>query len=164
MDDSQPAPVTHLGAALEDEHHAIDAGIENFLAGRGGPASARQGLRDAITCLRRHIYLEETFLFPPLRAGALMAPVFVMLTEHGELWRILDSLEGLLDDDGTPESQRDTCVTLLTLLERHNTKEEPVIYPHADTTLSEDARAELSDYLQHEEMPSGWVCQAAGQA
>ena len=53
-----------LAAALQREHHEIDAGIERFL--RAGDVGA---LTRAVRALRRHIYFEEEFLFPPL-AGA----------------------------------------------------------------------------------------------
>ena len=51
-----------LAAALEQEHQEIDAGISTFTASPGDP----QPLTRAIRALRRHIYLEEEFLFPLL--------------------------------------------------------------------------------------------------
>ena len=54
--------------ALTREHHAIDAGIETFLADDADPAT----LREALDALRRHIYLEERFLFPPLKQSMMM--------------------------------------------------------------------------------------------
>lgn len=53
-----------LATALEREHHEIDADIEAFTAS----PSDRQPLIRAISALRRHIYLEEEYLFPLLRA------------------------------------------------------------------------------------------------
>src|SRR5690348_4105838 len=82
-----------LAAALEREHREIDAGIECFASGsRHGDALSLSG---AIRALRRHIYLEEEFLFPSLREGAqaLSAAVPAMLREHGQLWDVLDLLE-----------------------------------------------------------------------
>ncbi|MGH3292466.1 MAG: hemerythrin domain-containing protein [Trebonia sp.] len=69
-----------LAAALEREHHDIDQGIAAFTASPGDP----HPLVRAARALRRHIYLEEEFLFPPLGEAepALRAPVFVMLREH----------------------------------------------------------------------------------
>ena len=45
--------------------------------------------------LRRHICLEEEFLFPLLcEAGpGLAAPVSGMLREHAQIWGTLDALE-----------------------------------------------------------------------
>ncbi|WP_310964526.1 hemerythrin domain-containing protein [Nocardioides terrisoli] len=163
-----------LRAALEREHRAIDGGVEDFLAGAGGLDQAERRLREALTALRRHIYLEEEFLFPPMRSSGLLAPVFVMLSEHRDLWRTMDLLEAQLDGagldgagldgaqlDGVVDASRQTAATLLAQLDRHNTKEEPIIYGAADTTLTEDARAELADFISHEQLPAGWTCQGA---
>jgi regulator of cell morphogenesis and NO signaling len=148
-----------LRAALEREHHEIDGGVEDFIAGRGEAATAHGRLIATVDALRRHIYLEEEFLFPPLRASGMLAPVFVMLSEHRDLWRSMDLLIGQLKDDTSVERIRETCTTLLAQLDRHNSKEEPIIYAQADTTLSEDARIELQDFIDNEALPDGWVCQ-----
>lgn len=148
-----------LRLALEREHHEIDGGVEDFIAGRGEAATANERLIATLDALRRHIYLEEEFLFPPLRAAGMLAPVFVMLSEHRDLWRSMDALVRQTAD-GTPlDAIRETCTTLLAQLDRHNSKEEPIIYAQADTTLSEDARIELQDFIDNEALPEGWVCQ-----
>src|SRR5690349_23205860 len=84
-----------LAAALEHEHHEIDAGIAAFTAAPWD----RQPLARAASGLRRHIYLEEEFLFPLLREAEprLAAPLFVMLREHAQIWGTLDSLERAAD-------------------------------------------------------------------
>src|SRR5690554_5908558 len=75
-----------LAAALEREHREIDDGLEIFSAGGEGTDERREALERAIRALRRHIYLEEEFLFPPLREAGLVAPIFVMLREHAQIW------------------------------------------------------------------------------
>ncbi|MGH3302292.1 MAG: hypothetical protein ACRDOK_11535 [Streptosporangiaceae bacterium] len=72
-----------LAAALEHEHHEVDAGIAAFTAAPWD----RQPLARAIGALRRHIYLGEEFLFPLLHEAepGLAAPVFVMLREHAQI-------------------------------------------------------------------------------
>jgi regulator of cell morphogenesis and NO signaling len=149
-----------LRTALEREHHAIDRGIEDFVDGHGSALDSASRLREAIAALRRHIYLEERLLFPPLRDSGMLAPVFVMLSEHAELWRTMDDLEQQLDDDTALTDLRAACRTLLAQLERHNAKEEPILYSQADAVLSDDARAELHDFIATESLPEGWVCQA----
>lgn len=85
-------------AALEHEHHAIDVAVEAFA--NADPSELTDERRTeplkAITLLRRHIYLEEVYLFPPLRAAGLVGPVMVMEYEHGKMWPVLDELESLL--------------------------------------------------------------------
>jgi len=148
-----------LRTALEREHHAIDHSIEDFVAGHGSALDSASRLRQAMAALRRHIYLEETLLFPPLRDSGMLAPVFVMLSEHAELWRTMDELEHQLDDGVALTHLRGACRTLLAQLERHNAKEEPILYSQADVVLSEAARAELHDFIASESLPEGWVCQ-----
>jgi hemerythrin-like domain-containing protein len=146
-----------LGAALEREHREIDHGVEAF--GSGGE-DAVAALSAAVAALRRHIYLEEEFLFPPMEAG-LAIPMGVMLREHGELWRTLDALEAQLAAADGSANARAICDQLLAQLERHNSKEEPIFYTQADSSLGPEATAELKAFLDSGQMPAGWVCQRA---
>lgn len=151
-----------LAAALEREHHEIDAGVEAYTA---GPAAGRDGLplKRAIHALRRHIYLEEEFLFPPLREAGLVAPVFVMLREHAQLWETLDALERDLDDAVPGRTAPALCHQLTVRLQHHNLKEERILYPQADDVLTASASAHLRSFLDTGELPEGWVCEKARQ-
>ena len=149
-----------LAAVLEREHREIDAGVEAFLAAQGDGGSGIEALRRTIGALRRHIFLEEEFLFPPLRERGLVAPIFVMLREHGEIWDAMDALEAKLVAPGD-SSVADDCRELLALLGRHNAKEEPIIYPQADTVLGAAAGAQLLQLLTAGQIPDGWRCAQA---
>jgi iron-sulfur cluster repair protein YtfE (RIC family) len=148
-----------LAAALEREHHEIDAGLDS-LTRDGGSPDVHGALR-AIAALRRHIYLEEEFLFPPLSGGNLVAPLFVMLREHGQLWRTLDELEAALRASTDPAAVRECCSRLAVQLLHHNVKEERVIYPAADESLPPDIAARLRELLDTGVLPDGWVCAKA---
>jgi hypothetical protein len=149
-----------LTEALEREHHEIDAGIESFVEGLSLGETRTGELTRATDALRRHIYLEEEFLFPPLRAAGMLPPVLVMLREHGALWRTLDQIAALDlgSDDGTA---RDQCTALLAQLAAHNAKEEPIIYPQGDALLPDDAKQDLGTFVDSGAMPAGWVCAQA---
>jgi iron-sulfur cluster repair protein YtfE (RIC family) len=148
-----------LAAALEREHHEIDAGLES-LTRDGDVPDVAASLR-AIAALRRHIYLEEEFLFPPLSGGNLVAPLFVMLREHGQMWQTLDELETKLRAESDAATLRECCRRLAVQLLHHNTKEERVIYPAADESLPPDVAARLQELLETGELPEGWVCAKA---
>lgn len=147
-----------LRAALEREHRSIDGGIEEYGAGGGRDA---EPLRRSMVGLRRHIYLEESFLFPPLRSAGMMLPVMVMLREHGELWRSMDALDELIAGDADHDTVVGACRELLAQLDNHNSKEEPILYARADAVLSPAAAAELSAFLDEGRLPEGWVCEGA---
>ncbi|GAA4675712.1 hemerythrin domain-containing protein [Gordonia humi] len=144
-----------LAQLLEAEHREIDAGIAAYTA---DPAHGAAALRTAVDSLRRHIYLEEEFCFDALRERGLMMPVMVMLREHGEIWALCDHAVAALDscEDSSRSAHR-----LLAVLDAHNGKEEPVLYPHIGEAIGDDASADLLDFLDTGTMPDGWVCATA---
>ncbi len=149
-----------LAAALEREHREIDEGIEAFGAEHEEGGGRVESLTGAIAALRRHIYLEEQFLFPALRSE-LAVPTIVMLREHGEIWRTLDELEAQLAARGSDQEVRALCRELLARLAAHNGKEEPIFYTRADPGLPAAAAEELRVFLESGRMPEGWVCHDA---
>jgi len=148
-----------LAKALTKEHTDIDAGIEAFLAGRAGGSPTTDGMLAAIAAQRRHIYLEEAILFPPLRQAGMFAPVMVMLAEHGSMWHVMDELEPLLRAGTADARVAELCQQLVDLLASHNPKEEQILYAQADTALTWPASAQLTEFLASGEMPDGWVCE-----
>jgi regulator of cell morphogenesis and NO signaling len=148
-----------LAAALEREHHEIDAAIEAFATGTEARDRDPQPVREAIRALRRHIYIEEEFLFPGLRDPGLVAPIFVMLREHAQLWTTLESLDRELDTGARTGAAVMLCHQLTVQLQHHNMKEEKIIYPRADQVLTAPASAQLRTLLATAELPDEWVCQ-----
>jgi regulator of cell morphogenesis and NO signaling len=150
-----------LAGALEREHREIDGGIETFTAALAEGTSDPAPLLRAMEGLRRHIYLEEEFLFPPLKTAGLMIQIFAMLRQHGDLWKAMAALDAQLGSDSAPEAVLASCRDLLAQLDKHNSIEEPVIYPQADTVLAAPANAELVAFLAGGRMPEGWTCAKA---
>lgn len=148
--------------ALEREHRDIDGGIAAFMASAEAGRQDGGALHLTLDALRRHIYAEEVFLFPPLREAGLTMPILVMEREHGTLWNTMDTLERQLAADAPDGDLMASCTGLLGLLERHNAKEEPIIYPPADNALGEAATAALKEFLDTGRMPGGWTCGQAG--
>lgn len=150
-----------LEAALEREHRVIDGGIEEYAAALERGVHDPDPLRHSLSGLRRHIYLEERFLFPPLREAGLMMPIMVMLREHGSLWRAMDGLDGMLAEDAGADALLSASRELLAQLDKHNSKEEPILYARADEVLDAAASSELSAFLDDGRLPEGWVCEGA---
>lgn len=150
-----------LSDALEREHRDIDGGIEEYSTGLTHNETDPAPLLRAMRGLRRHIYLEEEFLFPPLKKGGLVMPIFVMLREHGELWDAMDALDDMLTSDAAADTLHNACSELLAKLDAHNSKEEPIIYSEADAALDADTTTRLHDFLQNGTMPEGWRCEIA---
>lgn len=147
-----------LADAFTAEHHQIDAGIDEYLASTEPLPGRAAPLLRAIEALRRHIYLEEEFVFPRLPVATLTMPLMVMHREHGAIWRHMDELSERLNDSATPAELDRVCNELLSLLDAHNLKEEPIIYPHMDASLDEQERARVRELLSGGELPAGWVC------
>lgn len=147
-----------LQAALEREHRDIDDCFEVFLA--ADDRGADDVLRTGCHALRRHIYLEEVFLFPSLERRGLTMPLLVMRREHGDLWRRMDAVESQLDEGDRPGAAA-AVESLLSALASHNDKEEPVIYPEADSGLDAAIADELGVFLGMGVMPADWVCEQA---
>lgn len=153
--------VEALSAVLEREHRQVDEGIDAFTSALAEGTADTSPLKRATEALRRHIYLEEGYLFPPLRRAGLMAPIMVMLREHGELWQTMDRLQTELARGVATSPVRELCAELRSQLDRHNSKEEPIIYPQADSMLTSEATDQLQQLLATGQLPEGWVCQQA---
>jgi regulator of cell morphogenesis and NO signaling len=145
-----------LAHALEREHREIDAGIERFAV---DPSSdgAEESLAAAVAALRRHIYLEEECVFPALSSGGLVAPIFVMLREHAQIWQTLDALECQIAADDLLGAAN-LCHQLLVPLQHHNLKEERVLYPETDRAVPAPGAERSIAFLESGRLPEGWVC------
>lgn len=153
------APKVSLSRALEQEHREIDEAIENCADGPAPGAEEKAALKRAVDELRRHIYTEEELLFPPLRHAGMLGPILVMLREHGDMWPLLDTLDHGLAGDVGEDVLRPTCRQLLVLLQRHNPKEEQILYPEIDRIVDDDARLGVHEFLDAGQVPADWTCQ-----
>lgn len=150
-------PMTHQDL-LTDQHRRMELGIAGLVDGSG----SRAELTDGVYLLRRHIYVEEAFLFPVIEqdAGRLMA-LARMRYEHGDMWPHIESAIDLLAakadlDDLLPASE-----AMLRLLRAHDPKEEEAIYTAADRYHAGDGHPPLADLFATNEIPAGWKCRYA---
>ena len=92
--------------------------------------------------LQRHIVWEEDLLFPSWEKATGLTeggPTQVMRREHRQIADCLEALHKKVQaaDPDSDEEER----ALLALLSSHNRKEEMILYPALDETLSEEERA-----------------------
>jgi iron-sulfur cluster repair protein YtfE (RIC family) len=109
---------------------------------------AKENFKQFMFGLKRHIIWEEEFLFPAFERGTGFpgaGPTAVMRVEHR---RIGDWLEAIHDKvrRADPESDREEAA-LLDVLAQHNAKEENVLYPMLDRSLSNDERETMFDAM-----------------
>jgi iron-sulfur cluster repair protein YtfE (RIC family) len=154
----KPVGTESVAAVLEREHTEIDAVLGALTAGEWSPDQDGLALRRAIRTLRRHIYVEEEFLFPLLQQAGFQSPVLVMLHEHAQIWASLDTLQSELDGDGVAETLRGIGRQLAVQLQHHNLKEEQVLYPRIDAVVSEAIVGRVQDVLDSDGLPDGWIC------
>jgi hemerythrin-like domain-containing protein len=152
--------IRRIEAALEREHHEIDDGLQRFSVSLQNGAPDPAPLSNAIAALRRHIYIEEEFLFPAMQED-LAIPTLVMLREHGEIWRSLIEIEQRITSAEPDLAVLASCHELKVRLAAHNSKEEPIFYTRADSTLGADESEELMEFLENGELPNGWICRSA---
>jgi hemerythrin-like domain-containing protein len=154
--------MTGVAHELEVEHRSIDERLEQFVAGLAKGEVQADAFRASAQELRHHIYVEEAYLFPPLKAAGMIPSVLVMLREHGEMWGVLEAIDRLLEqDEPDVAALRAECARLMQQLDAHNMKEEQILYPAADTTLSPADLEQVSTSLVDGDLPEGWRAEMA---
>jgi regulator of cell morphogenesis and NO signaling len=150
-----------ISAALMRQHREIGAAIEFFIEKLEGGSTQTELVAAMLEALRRHIYLEEVFLFPPIREAGIVVPIIAMMREHGQLWATMESLTQLLTELEDSPRLKATCTQLLDQLHKHSFTEEPAIYLHANYELSASTSEELTRFVVTGRLPEGWICQRA---
>ncbi len=144
-----------VGQVLEHDHHAIDAEFARFREGLERGEWLREPFERAAEALRHHIFVEEEALFPVLRVGGLVGPVFVMLREHAEIWQALDAIEAEVGRDTTRALA--AMASMIAVLEPHNSKEEQILYPASGQVLNADDTEGVRLAFEQGKRPGGWV-------
>jgi len=134
-----------ISSFLARDHDRLDDLFRSFQSAKATDLSrARHAFSAFKIGLQRHIVWEEDMLFSIFeeRTGSVDAgPTAVMRLEHR---RIKDLLEDIQDRLGRGEiDTKEQEAALLSVLGTHNAKEEGVLYPWFDRSLSEDLVRDL---------------------
>lgn len=103
------------------------------------------------TGLRAHIAWEEEILFPPFEEKTGMkdaGPTAVMRMEHGQIKQLLQSIGEAVGKRDPGESVK----ALVEVLTAHNHKEENVLYPWLDQSLSGEEASDLLDRIKESQV------------
>lgn len=160
-----PMPLTCSPSSNQElltaQHRAMELGIGGLVDGSG----SRQELTRAVHLLRRHIYVEEAFLFPVIDQdqGRWMA-LAQMKYEHGDMWPHLERAIALLEAKADLDDLLPAAQALVRLLEVHDGKEETAIYAVANRYAAIAGHPPLAELLADSEIPAGWRCLRAPDA
>lgn len=127
---------------LTDDHRRCDhllAACEAATSAQVWP-SLDEAAETLVGAMERHFRIEEEVLFPELEqaSGQAGGPVAVMRMEHEQMRLLLAELATVVrqrDRDGS----FGVLETLHMFTLQHNTKEEGILYPLADRTLTDTA-------------------------
>lgn len=131
---------------LTGQHRACDEAFARIeqTAHRADWAGAGQAVQVFVEDMETHFHFEEQVLFPALESSTPMAagPVSVMRSEHAQMRELFDDLQDACTGRDVAKLT-DAVETLLLLMQQHNMKEENVLYPIADQSLSSDLLQQL---------------------
>lgn len=121
---------------MSGDHDRLDAILAEFSAEKDAE-KARAAFSQFDAGLRTHIDWEEEILFPRFEERTGMrdsGPTAVMRMEHEEIKQHLQRISETIG-----KSESDIAVSaLLHVLSAHNHKEENILYPWLDQSLSEE--------------------------
>jgi regulator of cell morphogenesis and NO signaling len=110
---------------------------------------AREVFSEFRSGLEKHIVMEESILFPifELRAGVHSSgPTFVMRAEHRDIKEYLQKIDSSLSagDTNTDELEKG----LADVLTSHDDKEENILYPWIDVSISAEEKRLLLERMK----------------
>jgi hemerythrin-like domain-containing protein len=131
---------------LSGQHRACDQELVKIeqAAHKADWAGARQAAKVFIEDTEAHFRFEEQVLFPALESATPMAagPTSVMRSEHSQMRDLFGELQDASEKRDASQLA-DAVETLLLLMQQHNMKEENVLYPIADQSLSDNLLSQL---------------------
>ena len=142
---------------MSKDHDRLDQLFSSFKAIKSEDfPQARRLFSEFKSRLTKHIRWEEELLFPRFEKESGLTgggPTFVMKLEHRQIQSLLEKFNNkLLTGEAKTDVEDDELVGLLT---SHNFKEEKILYPWIDRTLSEAERSEMIRKMEKDLPPKG---------
>jgi iron-sulfur cluster repair protein YtfE (RIC family) len=135
---------------MDTDHRRIDRLIELFSAHKGSDLTqATALLTRARATLLRHIRWEEELLFPAFEDKTRLretGPTVIMRQEHVRIKAAMEQIAGVLEA-GASAGLEAAEQELAGVLAVHNRKEETILYPMINKSLSASERSKLLDKM-----------------
>ena len=133
---------------LTRQHRACDEELVRIekAAHSADWSGAARATRLFVEHTEAHFRVEEQVLFPALESAtrAAVGPTSVMRSEHEQIRDLFAALQDAAERRDASQLT-DAVETLLLLMQQHNMKEENVLYPIADQSLSDDLLRQLQE-------------------
>ena len=136
------------------DHDRLDGIFQEFRSTKSNDfENARKLFSDFKTDLERHIIWEEDILFPMFESRTGMydsGPTAVMRMEHRQIKGFLEQIHNAISSGNLKTEEFEKG--LIEVLTAHNNKEESILYPWIDNSISEDERQQ--SLLRMKNLPS----------
>lgn len=134
---------------FEDDHNRLDnIFVEYQKLKRSDLQKAKESFKEFKIGLQRHIVWEEEILFPLFEKKTAIfqsGPTQVMRIEHKQ---IKEQLEKIHDKTQNKDIKSDADEeVLLSILIKHNLKEENILYPSIDNVTTDEERVEIFNQM-----------------
>jgi len=130
---------------MGDDHDRLDSIFRGFRKNK-----AKSLFHEFKIGLQRHIVWEEEILFPLFENKTGMhdiGPTAVMRAEHRQIKGFLEEIHTKIANGDTDTSDLED--QLVEILAEHNSKEEDILYPWIDNSVSEKERKEAFEKMKN---------------
>lgn len=139
-----------------DDHKNIEAHISELLASLRANRASREELKSFRKSVRRHLYFEETTLFPAALTEENRSRINGLEVEHGGIWQLLDKIEEYINT-GDLIRAIDRTEGLVRLFKNHVENEYEIVYRQLNKRKDLDNKT-LKDQFNNQEIPEDWTC------
>lgn len=164
MTSSSQSAYDDLSMALEKQHGAVDCAIHRYAEtmSKGGDLAEVAASEEQMCALfdvgRKHIYFEETYLFPSVRARGGEVFARLMNREHSRIWNMFDAVQkSQCVSSADPRGVKDDLLSqLLMSLVVHNHREEMALYYRLNLIMTKHQAGCARQALLDAAVPPGW--------
>ena len=140
---------------LTDDHQIVNTKIQEVLDFMEKGFMDTDKFSDVERSLKKHIYFEETILFPALDKGDLRIHQMIegLKMEHAALWKLMDVINKEIEEEKFVKSKKSLSEMLL-ILKTHNENEEGHIY----NKIVENSDVDMVN-IENLQLPGDFICE-----